>query len=160
VSVFKALIQREYPRVVWLVSCHGGSPRSQVTPTTGRKGPRGFRVGTIRVVGRQPHAPAAFTPRGIPWYSFLEAESTPRHMVPSVATEKIPSVKPPGIDPETVWLIAQWLNHYATPGPLDGSPSAISNWEKKAIPLQAWTGPECTRRVRLSDFKTIGTRKW
>ena len=26
-----------------------------------------------------------------PWYSFLEAESTPGHMVPSVATEKFPS---------------------------------------------------------------------
>jgi hypothetical protein len=54
------------------------------------------------VVGRQPHAPAAFTPRGIPWYSILKAESTPGHMVPSVATEKIPSVTPPGIDPVTV----------------------------------------------------------
>jgi hypothetical protein len=27
----------------------------------------------------------------------------------------------------------------------------------KAIPLQAWTGPEGSRRVRLPDFKTIGT---
>jgi hypothetical protein len=27
----------------------------------------------------------------------------------------------------------------------------------KAIPLQAWTGPEGSRRLRLSDFKTIGT---
>jgi hypothetical protein len=27
----------------------------------------------------------------------------------------------------------------------------------KAIPLQASTGPECSRRVRLPDFKTIGT---
>jgi hypothetical protein len=26
-------------------------------------------------------------------------------------------VTPPGIDPETVRLVAQWLNHYATPGP-------------------------------------------
>jgi hypothetical protein len=26
---------------------------------------------------------------GIPWYSFLEAESTPENMVPSVPTEKI-----------------------------------------------------------------------
>ena len=26
-------------------------------------------------------------------------------------------VTPPGIDPETVRLIAQRLNHYATPGP-------------------------------------------
>jgi hypothetical protein len=27
----------------------------------------------------------------------------------------------------------------------------------KAIPLQAPTGPEGSRRVRLPDFKTIGT---
>jgi hypothetical protein len=27
----------------------------------------------------------------------------------------------------------------------------------KAIPLQAWTGPEDSRRLRLPDFKTIGT---
>ena len=28
----------------------------------------------------------------------------------------------------------------------------------KAIPVQTWTGPEGSRRFRLSDFKTIGTR--
>jgi hypothetical protein len=27
----------------------------------------------------------------------------------------------------------------------------------KAIPLQAFTGPEGSRRLRLPDFKTIGT---
>jgi hypothetical protein len=27
----------------------------------------------------------------------------------------------------------------------------------KAIPLQAWTGPEGSRRLRLPDFMTIGT---
>jgi len=27
----------------------------------------------------------------------------------------------------------------------------------KAIPLQAWTGPEGSRKLRLPDFKTIGT---
>jgi hypothetical protein len=27
----------------------------------------------------------------------------------------------------------------------------------KAIPLQAWTGPEGSRRLRVPDFKTIGT---
>jgi hypothetical protein len=27
----------------------------------------------------------------------------------------------------------------------------------KEIPLQAWAGPEGSRRVRLLDFKTIGT---
>jgi hypothetical protein len=84
----------------------------------GRLRPRIFLTfGTTRVVGRQPHAPAAFTPRGILWYSFLEGESTPGHMAPSVATEKFPNVTPPGIDPETVRLVAQCLNHYATPGP-------------------------------------------
>ena len=30
----------------------------------------------------------------------------------------------------------------------------------KAIPLQAWTGPEGSRRLRLPDFKTIGTWWW
>jgi hypothetical protein len=27
----------------------------------------------------------------------------------------------------------------------------------KAIPLQAWTDPEGSRRLRLPDYKTIGT---
>jgi len=27
----------------------------------------------------------------------------------------------------------------------------------KAIPLQTWTGPEGSRRLRLPDFKTIST---
>ena len=35
----------------------------------------------------------------------------------SVATEKKSPVTPPGIDPETVRLVAQCLNHYATLGP-------------------------------------------
>ena len=29
-----------------------------------------------------------------------------------------------------------------------------------AIPLHAWTGTEGSRRLRLPDFKTIGTRRW
>jgi hypothetical protein len=27
----------------------------------------------------------------------------------------------------------------------------------KEIPLQSWTGPEGSRRLRLPDFKTLGT---
>jgi len=27
----------------------------------------------------------------------------------------------------------------------------------KAIPLQAWAGPDGSRRLRLPDFKTVGT---
>jgi len=30
----------------------------------------------------------------------------------------------------------------------------------KAIPLQAWTGPEGSRKLRLPDFKKIGTWRW
>jgi hypothetical protein len=29
--------------------------------------------------------------------------------------------------------------------------------EGKAVPLQPWTGPECSRMLRLPDLKTIGT---
>jgi len=41
-------------------------------------------------------------------------------------------------------------------------PDGLSNTSKgkgngKAIPLQAWTDPEGSRRLRLPDFKTIGT---
>jgi hypothetical protein len=32
--------------------------------------------------------------------------------------------------------------------------------KSKAIPLQAWTGPEDSRRLRLPDFKTIDTLMW
>jgi hypothetical protein len=31
------------------------------------------------------------------------------------------------------------------------------NIKVKAIPLQAWTGPEGSRSLRLPDIKTIGT---
>ena len=47
---------------------------------------------------------------------FLEAESTPGHMVPSKPRKKFPA-KPLGTDPETFRLVAQCLNHWATPGP-------------------------------------------
>jgi len=30
----------------------------------------------------------------------------------------------------------------------------------KAIPLQPWTGPQGSKRLRLPDFKTIGTCRW
>jgi len=30
----------------------------------------------------------------------------------------------------------------------------------KTVPLQAWTGPEGSKRLRLPDFKTVGTWKW
>jgi len=57
------------------------------------------------------------SPRRNPWYSFSEAESTSEHMVLLGKLRKESPVTPPGIDPGTVRLVAQRLNHYATPGP-------------------------------------------
>jgi len=36
----------------------------------------------------------------------------------------------------------------------------IGKGKGKAIPLQSWAGPEGSRRLRLPDLKTIGTRRW
>ena len=47
--------------------------------------------GTMKVVKSSPLLTGRLEPPGVSWYSFLEAESTPGHMVPSVATERVPS---------------------------------------------------------------------
>ena len=65
--------------------------------------------GTTRVVGSQPNAPAAFTPGEIPGIHFQRL-SRPQG---TWFCRK----EPPGIDPGTVRLVAQRLNHYATAGP-------------------------------------------
>jgi hypothetical protein len=36
----------------------------------------------------------------------------------------------------------------------------IVKGKDKAIPLQALTSPEVSRRLRLPDFKKIGTLRW
>ena len=55
----------------------------------------GFRIfmtfGTMKVVRSSPLRTGCLYPQEFSWYSFLEAESTPEHMVLSVATEEIPS---------------------------------------------------------------------
>ena len=73
--------------------------------------------GTWMWWGCQPHIPAAFTPRKCPWYSFsLGAESTPR---PWYGRKEYVTEKPSDTT-GTVRLVAQRLNHYATPGPIPG----------------------------------------
>ena len=54
-------------------------------------------------------------PRINPWYSLSETESTSGHMVLSGLSRKKSPVTPPGIDPGTVRLVAQCLNHYPRP---------------------------------------------
>jgi hypothetical protein len=47
--------------------------------------------GTMKVVRSSPLRTGRLHPQEFSWYSFLEAESTPGHMVLSVASENIPS---------------------------------------------------------------------
>jgi hypothetical protein len=49
-------------------------------------GIRHYECGKVVTLTHRPPLPP-----GVSWYSFLEAESTPGHMVPSVASEKIPT---------------------------------------------------------------------
>ena len=84
----------------------------------GRLRPRiSLTFGTIRVVVRQPYAPAAFTPGEIPGTHFQGLSRPQDTWFRREEPRKKSPVTPPGIDPETVRLVAQCLNHYATPGP-------------------------------------------
>ena len=73
--------------------------------------------GTTRVVGRQPHAPAAFTPGEIHGTHFRRLSRPQGTWFRRGEPPKKSPVTPPGIDPGTVQLVAQCLNHYGRPGP-------------------------------------------
>ena len=73
--------------------------------------------GATRVVGRQPYAPAAFTPVEIPGTHFQRLSRPQGTWFCRKELRKKSPVTSPGIDPGTVRLVAQRLNHYATPGP-------------------------------------------
>jgi len=82
------------------------------------------------VVGCQPYAPAAFTPRKYSWYSFLlVAEATPG---PQCDRKDLMSMKNPlittGIETTTFRFVAQHLNHCATAVPTDVSTLPTNSW--------------------------------
>jgi hypothetical protein len=74
--------------------------------------------GTTRVEGRQPYAPAAFTPGEIPGNHFQGLRRPQNTWFRRGEPRKKYPVTPPGIDPCIFRLVAQYLNHYATPGPI------------------------------------------
>ena len=85
----------------------------------GRLRPRIFlKFVTTRVVGRQPYPPAAFTLGEIPGTRFQTLSRPQGTWFCRWEPRKKSPVTPPGIDPGTVRLVAQCLNHYATPGPI------------------------------------------
>ena len=80
----------------------------------GRLRPRIFSTfGTTRVVGRQPYSPAAFTPGEIPGTHFQRLSRPQGTWFCRKEPRKKSQVTPLGIDPATVQLVSQRLNHYA-----------------------------------------------
>jgi hypothetical protein len=95
--------------------------RYRAEQTLGGSGRLRLRIfmtfGTMEVVGRHPYAPAVFNPRSIlvlifrGWVNSRAHGSVGSYGKKSAAT-------PLGIDPETLRLVGQSFNRYATPGPL------------------------------------------
>ena len=106
------------------------------------------------MVGRQLNAPAAFTPGEIPGTHFQMLSRPQGTWFCRGYHGKNPPVTPPGIDPGTVRLVAQRLNHYATPGPLFADtpqyirekrdPGAAHGWHVFAVKSLALTTNEET----------------
>jgi hypothetical protein len=84
----------------------------------GRLRPRNISTfGTTRVAGRQPYAPAAFTPGEIPGTHFQRLSRPQGKWFCRKEPRKKSPLTPWGIDSGIVRLEAQRLNDYATPGP-------------------------------------------
>ena len=82
----------------------------------GRLRPRIFSTfGTTRVVGHQPNALAAFTPGANLGTHFQRLSRPQNTWFCQKEPRKKSQVTPPGIDPGTVRLVGQRLNHYVTP---------------------------------------------
>ena len=104
------------------ITCKGKGLPQQAEVVQGvpcRLRPRIFLTfGTTRVVCRQSYASAAFTPGEIPGTHFQGLSRPQGTWFRRGEPRKKSPVTPPGIDPGTVRLVAQCLNHYATPGPI------------------------------------------
>jgi hypothetical protein len=94
--------------------CYRGIPR-QAEVALGVLGRLRLRIfstfGTTRVVGRQPNAPAAFTPGEILGTHFQRLSRPQGTWFCREESRKKSQVTPPGIDAGTVRLVAQRLNH-------------------------------------------------
>jgi hypothetical protein len=66
--------------------------------------------GTMTEVRSSPLSTGRLYPQEFSWYSFLETESTPGHMVPSVGSEK-------NLQQHDWGSIPRPFDYYATPGP-------------------------------------------
>jgi hypothetical protein len=116
-------------------------------------------------VGGQRHVLVALT-RGKTQYPLYKRVDKPQGPVWTGAENL---AHPPGFEPRTTPLYFSICRTYVEKIQVSLKPDT-NNWysirrhhiydskgKGKAIPLQGWTGPEVSRRMRLPDFKTIGT---
>ena len=105
------------------------------------------------MVGRQPNAPASFTLGEIPGTHFQRLSRPQGTWFCRKEPRKKSQVTQPGIDPGTVRLVAQRLNHYATPGPWNnyilrnGRGSARSHYLENSLWKKLWS----CRKTRRDD---------
>ena len=141
--------------------------------------PRGSQIfmtfGTWRWWVRQLHATAAFTPRNVPdIHHFHWGLRRPhgRGAVGRNMSLKSP-VTPSGIDPGTVRLVAQRLNHYVTPGSYCSVSSCkilfFLSWQisrySLLIPTSTFWSTFSARNERvchwsISSYKKHTRKKW
>ena len=129
----------------------------------GRLRPRIFSTfGTARVVGCQPNAPAAFTPGEVPGTHFQRLSRPQDTWFCRKEPRKKSQVTTPEIDPGTVRLVAQRLNHYATPGPV--SLKYITSFRKWITPIDAlwdqdtWPSKYASISISAQIMHEVNTR--
>jgi len=66
----------------------------------------------------------------------------------------------PDLEEGYVWLEIQNVQTIAYSFSVFHSKISVALQKGKALSLQAWTGPEGSRSLRLPDFKTFGTWRW
>ena len=108
--------------------------------------------GTTRVVGRQPNPPAAFTPEEIPGTHFQRLIRPQGTWFCRKEPRKKSQMTPRGIDPGTVRLVAQRLNHYATPGPIPVTFTTRKyTWYSFLLETESTPGPYCDRKDYVTE---------
>ena len=91
-------------------------------------------------------------PQEYSWYSFsLRAESTPGPWFGQGNMSLKNPVTTPGIDPGTVRLVAQRLNHYATPGPI----GLFTSGKESRYPLDTMLGGLHSRSESFGGQKNL-----
>jgi len=102
------------------MSLNKGKCKVPLQAQCGPEGSRRFRLPDFHDIQHMKvvRLSAAFTPRNVPGTHFHWGLGHPRAVVQSEGSMSLKNpVTPPGIDPGTVQLVAQYLYRYTTPGP-------------------------------------------